>query len=99
MNLINNAIQAIDGKGNILIKTEVIDERIIVYVKDDGPGIPKEFQNRIFEPFYTTKEPGKGTGLGLSISLGIIQDHDGSIELSSNQKGTTFTISLPIKQG
>jgi signal transduction histidine kinase len=99
MNLINNAIQAINGKGNILIKTEVIDERIIVYVKDDGPGIPKEFQNRIFEPFYTTKEPGKGTGLGLSISLGIIQDHDGSIELSSNQKGTTFTISLPIKQG
>ena len=68
-------------------------------MKDNGPGIPKNKQNRIFEPFYTTKEPGEGTGLGLSISLGIIQDHNGSIEFSSDKNETIFTVSLPLKPG
>ncbi|QSE98831.1 PAS domain S-box protein [Fulvivirga lutea] len=98
MNLINNAVQAIDKKGNIWVKTELHENRVIISVKDDGPGIPEEMQKRIFEPFYTTKDPGEGTGLGLSISLGIIQDHNGSIDFSSDSSGTTFTVSLPIKQ-
>ena len=98
MNLINNAVQAIEDKGNIWIKTELVGDRIVVTVKDDGPGIPTDMQKRIFEPFYTTKEPGKGTGLGLSISLGIIQDHNGSIDFTSDSNGTIFTVSLPLKQ-
>ncbi len=98
LNLINNAIQAIPDTGNITIKSELVKDRVIIIVEDDGPGIPKEMQSRIFEPFFTTKEPGMGTGLGLSISLGIIQDHHGSISFTSNEHGTTFTVSLPIKQ-
>ncbi len=98
MNLVNNAIQAIEKKGNIWIKSELNNDRVIVTIKDDGPGIPTTMQSRIFEPFFSTKEPGQGTGLGLSISLGIIQDHDGSIDFESDKKGTTFIVSLPIKQ-
>ncbi|MEQ8243253.1 PAS domain S-box protein [Fulvivirga sp.] len=99
MNLINNAVQAIENEGEILVKTEMIEERVMVTIKDNGPGISEEMQSRIFEPFYTTKEPGEGTGLGLSISLGIIQDHNGSINFTSNNDGTIFTVSLPTKQG
>lgn len=98
MNLINNAVQAIEKQGEVLVKTELAEDRILITVKDNGPGIPDEMQTRIFEPFFTTKEPGEGTGLGLSISLGIIQDHNGSINFSSDNNGTTFTVSLPIKQ-
>ncbi|MTI41789.1 PAS domain S-box protein [Fulvivirga lutimaris] len=99
MNLINNAVQAIEDEGAILVKTELAEDRVIITVKDNGPGVPEEMQSRIFEPFYTTKEPGEGTGLGLSISLGIIQDHNGSINFTSDNNGTTFTVSLPTKQG
>jgi two-component system NtrC family sensor kinase len=66
-------------------------------IKDDGPGIPKEHQNRIFDPFYTTKTSGKGTGLGLSVSHSIIEKMGGSITFESNQEtGTIFYINLPI---
>ena len=99
MNLINNAMQSIKGTGEIWIRTYLSNDRVIVSVKDNGPGIPKNKQNRIFEPFYTTKEPGEGTGLGLSISLRIIQDHNGSIEFSSDKNETIFTVSLPLKPG
>lgn len=98
MNLINNAIQSISGKGNIWISSRQNEDRVIITVKDDGSGIPKENQKRIFEPFFTTKEPGLGTGLGLSISLGIIQDHNGSIDIESDKNGTKFTVSLPLDQ-
>lgn len=98
LNLINNAIQALDGEGDVWISTEEIDDRVLVTVKDNGPGISKELQSRIFEPFFTTKEPGEGTGLGLSISLGIIQDHNGSIDFKSDKNGTCFIVSLPKEQ-
>jgi len=98
MNLISNAIHAIDDKGKITIATYLKGSHVIVEVRDTGIGIKEDIQKRIFEPFFTTKEPGKGTGLGLSISLGIIQDHSGSIALESNDEGTTFTLSLPVKQ-
>lgn len=98
MNLINNAVQAIKKEGNIWIKTELVNKRIVVTIKDDGAGIPEDAQKRIFEPFFTTKDPGQGTGLGLSISLGIIQDHNGSINFTSNHTGTIFTVSLPVNQ-
>ena len=98
MNLINNAIQAIEGQGNIWIKTEQLDGRVIVTVKDDGMGIDESIRNRILEPFFTTKEPGQGTGLGLSISLGIVQDHNGSLLFESSDEGSVFVVSLPVCQ-
>lgn len=100
MNILSNAIQAIDETGEIIISTKKIDDNIQVSIKDSGIGIPKSIQNRIFEPFFTTKSVGKGTGLGLSISISIIQqNHRGKIEvLSEKGEGTTFIITLPISQ-
>jgi len=69
-------------------------------VSDTGPGIPPELQNRIFEPFFTTKKEGKGTGLGLSLCYGIIQEHGGEIQVTSEPgKGATFFLHLPIVEG
>ncbi|MBT33702.1 MAG: hypothetical protein CMO01_28905 [Thalassobius sp.] len=101
MNIVNNAIQAIDGKGNIFIKTSMHNEKTVtVEIKDDGSGIDNNIKNRIFDPFFTTKDVGEGTGLGLSISYGIIKEqHQGDITVESEkEKGTTFKIFLPIRQ-
>jgi two-component system NtrC family sensor kinase len=97
MNLLINAVQAIEKKGKIEIKTWEKDGSIWVTVSDTGCGIPQKNQNKIFEPFFTTKEVGKGTGLGLSISYEIMQRHKGEISFESKKgKGTTFTIRIPI---
>ena len=98
MNLINNSIQAIDGKGEVIISTSMKDEgHVQISIKDTGKGIPDDIQKHIFEPFYTTKEIGKGTGLGLSISYGIIESHNGKIDiLSTEGKGSEFVVILPI---
>ena len=99
MNIITNAIQAIEGKGEIRITTLVEGESVKICIKDNGIGIPGEVKEKIFQPFFTTKEIGKGTGLGLSISYGIIEDHHGKIEvLSEPGKGSEFRICLPVKQ-
>lgn len=98
LNIINNAIQAIPKDGEIVIRTQINEKLnfIIVSIKDDGVGIPKEILNRVFDPFFTTKEVGKGTGLGLSIAHGIIEEHAGEIDVKSNsQFGTEFLIKLP----
>ncbi|MFO8010463.1 MAG: PAS domain S-box protein [Dehalococcoidia bacterium] len=100
LNLITNAEQAIKeekSSGRITVKTYLDNNSVLAEVGDDGPGIPQEVRERIFEPFYTTKEVGKGTGLGLSICYGIIQDHNGTISCHSNETGgTTFLIALPV---
>jgi len=97
LNLITNAIDAIEKNGCIEIASRQHDNTIEVTVKDDGPGIPKEQQHRIFDPFYTTKISGKGTGLGLSVSHSIIEKMGGSITFESNEKkGTTFIVRLPV---
>lgn len=103
LNLIINSIQAIkehniDEKGTISITTYYDNEFIYASVEDDGPGMKKELFNKIFNPFFTTKDVGKGTGLGLSISHDIIVNkHKGSIDVKSEiGKGTTFTIKLPL---
>lgn len=103
MNILSNAIQAIEEKGTIIITTSQIDnlekqngEYVKISIKDTGKGIPENVQNKIFEPFFTTKQVGKGTGLGLSISHGIIQQHKGEIKFKSSTKGTEFEIYLPI---
>jgi len=99
MNLILNAAQAIETQGEITIKTWTENAKIKVAISDTGAGIPPENLKRIFEPFFTTKPVGKGTGLGLSIVYDIItKKHDGTIEVASEPgKGTTFTISLPVR--
>lgn len=97
VNIVNNAIDAIEEKGSVHIKTEKNDKHIIVRIIDTGGGIPREMINKIFTPFFTTKEKGKGTGLGLTIAYKIIDNLKGNISVKSEKhKGTTFTIDLPV---
>ncbi len=106
MNMLVNASQAIcerqkkepgcPNKLTILVFQE--EEHLVVVFKDTGSGMPKTVQQKIFEPFFTTKEVGQGTGLGLSISFGIIQEHQGTIHVESEEgQGTKFTIRLPLE--
>ena len=96
MNLLVNAGQAIEGDGEITIKTWADDTDIHVRISDSGQGIAPANVSRIFDPFFTTKPVGKGTGLGLSVSYGIVQKHGGRIGVTSEVgKGTAFTVSLP----
>mgnify|MGYP003513227122 CR=1 FL=1 len=97
-NLVINAIQALTGPGEVMISTKTNSTSIYIEVSDNGPGIPKENLEKIFRPFFSSKGYGKGTGLGLSIVKRIVTEHGGSIKvLSQVGKGTTFTISLPVK--
>ncbi|MBF0553012.1 MAG: PAS domain S-box protein [Nitrospirae bacterium] len=99
MNLLINACQAIEGEGEVKIRTSVDTEKIEIAITDNGKGIPPEIQTRIFDPFFTTKPVGVGTGLGLSISYKIIKEHQGDILVDSTAgKGTTFTVKLPLPQ-
>ena len=99
MNLLTNSIQAIEGKGEIFIQTISSAIGVKIIIKDNGKGMIPEVKKYIFEPFFTTKDIGKGTGLGLSISFGIIEQHNGTIDVVSEPgKGTEFIISLPITQ-
>ncbi len=99
MNILSNACQAIDGPGKIFVKTTYADDIVKVSIKDTGRGMSDEVKEHIFEPFFTTKDVGEGTGLGLSITFGIIQDHDGNIEVFSEpDKGAEFVITLPAIQ-
>jgi signal transduction histidine kinase/PAS domain-containing protein len=99
MNLLVNAAQAIENKGEIVITTKASETEITIAIADSGSGIPPENLGRIFEPFFTTKEVGKGTGLGLSITYDIVtKKHGGRIEVASEPgQGTTFVVTLPVK--
>jgi two-component system NtrC family sensor kinase len=99
LNIINNAIDAVEEGGIIDISSNTKDQQVIrVSIQDNGSGIPKDKLKHIFEPFYTTKEKGKGTGLGLSISYGILKRLGGTILVESEvNKGTTFIVEIPIK--
>ncbi|MFC1718233.1 PAS domain S-box protein, partial [Candidatus Poribacteria bacterium] len=97
LNLLMNAIQAIEDKGTITITTSQQDDHVHIQFKDTGIGIPEEALKRVFVPGYTTKERGTGTGLGLSICHQIVKDHNGDILVESEEgKGTTFTVVLPM---
>ena len=97
-NLLDNAADAMDGKGEITIRTRRHDGWAVVEIEDNGPGIPEEIQHRIFDPFFTTKPPGKGTGLGLSTSHAIVtRKHAGEIRVTSRPGFTCFTVKLPIE--
>lgn len=99
INILNNAIDAIDKNGTIYITTRRQDKGVLVSIADTGPGIPKKVLERIFDPFYTTKPVGKGTGLGLSTSYDIVKRLMGHMTLESEVgKGTTFHVMLPLTQ-
>lgn len=95
-NLLDNALDAVDEGGAIRIATRVEGALVCVAITDDGAGVPAEARERIFEPFYTTKEPGEGTGLGLDIASRIVMQHEGTIRLDSEPGRTTFEVCLPI---
>ncbi len=95
-NIIDNAIDAMKGKGKIRLRTHSEDGFVVVEIADDGPGIPEDIQPRIFEPFFTTKKVGEGTGLGLDTVQRIVKKHQGSIQLESRPGQTCFQIWLPL---
>lgn len=98
INILINAVGAIDGKkGLISIKSERLESEVVFTISDTGKGIKEEDKEKIFDPFYTTKEIGKGSGLGLWVSYGIVKNFDGDITVESKEgEGSTFTITLPV---
>lgn len=97
-NIIDNAADAMEGKGEIVLRTQREGEWVVVEIEDNGPGIPEALQPKIFDPFFTTKSPGAGTGLGLNISHNIIvQKHGGTIAVTSQPGKTRFVVKLPIQ--
>lgn len=95
-NLIDNAIDAMNGRGQLLIRARRENSAVVVEIGDQGQGIPSDLVSRIFDPFFTTKEPGKGTGLGLDIVRRIVVDrHHGEISVQSAPGDTRFIVRLP----
>ena len=98
-NIISNAADAMEGKGELKVKTHRSGGEIVVSITDNGPGIPPEVCDSLFDPFVTTKPVGKGTGLGLNISRNIIVDkHGGDISVDTRPGQTRFTIRLPLDE-
>lgn len=102
LNILINAGEAMPQGGKIDVETNLSKDGNFIEIKfkDTGCGIPKKNLKKVFDPFFTTKPPGKGTGLGLSVSYGIVKNHNGVIDIESQEgKGTTFTIKLPSEKG
>ncbi|PIP73491.1 MAG: hypothetical protein COW89_02465 [Nitrospinae bacterium CG22_combo_CG10-13_8_21_14_all_47_10] len=99
-NLLTNAVQAMEGKGELDISTEQKNGNVLAKIRDTGLGIPKEHLTKIYDPFFTTKEQGKGTGLGLNIVHKLVVKYGGKIDVSSEiGKGTTFSLTFPASKG
>jgi len=99
-NIIDNAVDAMKGRGEITLRTYAENGNVVVEISDNGPGIPQDIQARIFEPFFTTKAPGAGTGLGLHISHDIIATrHHGQLSVESEPGKTKFKAILPLLIG
>ncbi len=98
-NIIDNAIDAMGGKGKLRVRTYRQDQCAVVEIADDGPGISPEVQPHIFEPFFTTKGVGEGTGLGLDTVQRIVKKHRGNIQVNSKPGDTRFQVWLPLAEG
>lgn len=97
-NIIDNAVDAMIGKGEIILRTYATDHHVNIEIVNNGPAIPEEIQSRIFEPFFTTKAPGQGTGLGLHIAHDIVVNrHHGQLLVESKSGETKFSVILPVK--
>ncbi|MGI5131867.1 ATP-binding protein [Pseudonocardia sp. CA-107938] len=98
-NIIDNAIDAMDGSGTLTVRTGRTEDRLFVEIGDTGPGIPPDVRRRIFEPFYTTKPVGRGTGLGLDVSYRVVVNrHHGDIQVESEPGNTRFRVLLPLTE-
>ena len=96
VNLLTNACHASRPGDAVEVRAHRHDARLVVEIRDQGCGMPREVRERIFEPFFTTREPGEGTGLGLSLVYSIVQDHEGTISVDSDEgRGTRILIELP----
>jgi len=95
--LIDNAADAMQGKGKLLVRARPENDYVLVEIIDNGPGIPAEVQSRIFEPFFTTKGVGDGTGLGLDVVFRIVKKMHGQINVKSVPGETKFQVRIPIK--
>jgi signal transduction histidine kinase len=98
-NILDNAIDAMGGEGEIVIRTHAEGDEVVVEIEDHGEGIPAEIQGRIFDAFFTTKPPGKGTGMGMGLDISyniIVYKHSSNISLTSEPGKTVFTIRLPV---
>jgi two-component system NtrC family sensor kinase len=98
MNLVVNAIDAIEGDGAIEIATGAVDDDYAITVSDTGEGVPEHLRERVFEPFFTTKGVGEGTGLGLSLAYSIVRQHGGTLTLENLGQGTRGTIRIPMHE-
>jgi signal transduction histidine kinase len=96
-NLVDNALDA--AKSEVTVSASRGGPSVVVSVADDGPGIPADIRERIFDPFYTTKPVGHGTGLGLDIAQRIVRKHQGDIEVDSRPGRTEFRVTLPLEEG
>lgn len=97
LNLVANALDAVEGTGEVVVATRRSDEAFVLTVSDSGPGVPARLHNRVFEPFFTTKPVGSGTGLGLSIVHQIVQAHGGRVHVDGAPGGgARFVVSLPL---
>ncbi len=97
LSVLLNAFDAMKDQGTLAIETELNGNTVLTRIRDTGPGIPPGIISKIFDPFFTTKAERRGTGLGLSIAHKIIREHEGRIDVASEEgKGTTFTITLPL---
>lgn len=97
MNLVSNALDAVDGAGEVVIATRRDNDTFRITVADTGPGLPEDIRDRIFEPFFTTKPVGKGMGLGLAISYRIVQSHRGAIAVeTADGGGARFVVTIPL---
>ena len=95
-NLLQNAIQAMNSEGNLLVESFREGDQVVVAIEDEGPGIPPDIQDKVFEPFFTTKNKGEGTGLGLDICKKIVEKFGGQLSFESEPGRTRFETRLPI---
>ena len=97
-NLIDNAVDAMAGRGTLRVATRVEDDSVVVEIGDTGPGMPPQVASRAFEAFYTTKDVGEGTGLGLDIARRIVVErHGGTISIDSRPGDTVLRVRIPVR--